>query len=145
MAEQVRDDFRLSRMPTEVEFIWQSAISDYQLGVADHPTTWKSFKQQYGSAGWAPIPSFCTIQATGKKRRIDDARRGGHNLATAQNERQTLTSAMQPATHTKLLFEHADLAGKPHPAVHTGVVDLPNAFRSLPCYHKHLQYKRGFT
>lgn len=96
--------------------------------------------QQYGAAGWAPTPSFCAIQAAGKKRRVDDAHRGEHNLATAQNERQTVIPAMQPATRAKLAFEHADLAGRARPAVRTGVADLPNAFRSSPCRHERLQY-----
>eukprot|EP00972_Heterocapsa_arctica_P053283 7848860-Heterocapsa_arctica.AAC.1 len=51
----------------------------------------------FGTTAWAPVPSFCHVQACGKKRRIDDAKKGGQNTAICYTKKGHLCTAFQPA------------------------------------------------
>ena len=55
--------------------------------------------------GWAAVPSFTHVQPSGKKRRIDDAKRGKQNAATRYLERTYMCGPFQPALVVKALLE----------------------------------------
>ena len=136
-SEQLIASIEAQRPLEEIDFIWESSLKEEVKGFAGPPQSRDAFDKLYGKGGWTPVPAFCIEQACGKKRRIDNGRRGGQNDATAFTEKARLCSAFQPALHTRLIWEEAqaagaDLAGE-HIELETGGEDLPDAFRSIPC------------
>eukprot|EP00972_Heterocapsa_arctica_P084232 12409499-Heterocapsa_arctica.AAC.1 len=89
----------------------------------------------HGKGAWAPIPAFCITQGDGKRRRIDNGKRGGHNEATIYSERLHLCSAFQPGLHARLILDAASEAGADLGTegitLESGGEDLPSAFRSI--------------
>ena len=121
----------------EVDFIWESCLKEYKKGFAETPQPREALDARYGVGGWSPVPSFCIVQSCGKKRRIDNGRRGGQNAATAYSEKQRMCSAFQPGLHARLVTEEAATAGldmlQEGLELESGGEDLPDAFRSIPC------------
>eukprot|EP00971_Amphidinium_carterae_P212380 4214896-Amphidinium_carterae.1 len=83
------------RVSDEVEFLYSSCLKEEQQGWASHLLPKEQMDRQF-PAGWSPIPSFCHVQACGKKRRIDDAKAGMQNAATSYTEKAQMCSAFQP-------------------------------------------------
>ena len=121
----------------EIDFIWESCKKEHGKGFGGDLMTREHFDNVYGRGSWSPIPAFCVAQSCGKKRRIDNGRRGGQNAATAYTEKSRLCSAFQPGLHVRLVHEEANRAGVDLKAegieLETGGEDLPDAFRSIPC------------
>ena len=121
----------------EIDFIWESCQKEHTKGFGSDLMPREHFDQVYGRGSWSPIPAFCVVQSCGKKRRIDNGRRGGQNAATTYSEKSRLCSAFQPGLHVRLIHEEADRAGVDLKAegiqLESGGEDLPDAFRSIPC------------
>eukprot|EP00971_Amphidinium_carterae_P043868 863289-Amphidinium_carterae.1 len=83
------------RVSDEVEFLHASCLREEQQGWATRLLSREQMDAQFPT-GWSPIPSFCHDQACGKKRRIDDAKAGMQNAATAYTEKFQMCSAFQP-------------------------------------------------
>ena len=92
--------------------------------------------EKWGVGEWLPLPRFEIVQASGKKRPIDDGARLGHNAASGFEETIECCSALQPAVHAKLLFTEASLQGREpemeQERLETGGEDLPDAYRWIP-------------
>eukprot|EP00971_Amphidinium_carterae_P329942 6462755-Amphidinium_carterae.1 len=84
MIEQSRGAliaFQSQDMSDEAEFLWNSCLREHEQGWASPILDRSDVVDLFGD-DWAAIPSFCHVQPNGKKRRIDDAKRGGQNSAT---------------------------------------------------------------
>eukprot|EP00972_Heterocapsa_arctica_P094674 13959217-Heterocapsa_arctica.AAC.1 len=90
----------------------------------------------WGAGRWLPMPRFETVQASGKRRPIDDGSRFGHNDASGYGETIECCSAFQPAVHERALMQQAALQGKDavlaQHTIETGGEDMPEAFRWVP-------------
>ncbi len=82
------------------------------------------------------MPRFETVQASGKRRPIDDGSRFGHNDASGYRETIECCSAFQPAVHIRALMQQAAMQNKEAElathVVETGGEDMPEAFRWVP-------------
>lgn len=125
------------RPQEEIAFIWDSCLKEQAKGFAGEPLPRAAFDKRYGIGGWSPVPAFCIEQSCGKKRRIDNGKRGGQNNATAYSEKARMCSAFQPGLHARLVREEAVALGidvaREELHLETGGEDLPDAFRSIPC------------
>ena len=132
-----------SRRPdVEATFLWESCLKEHEKGWAAAPVSKAVLDRKFGARGWAAVPSFVHVQQSGKKRRIDNAKAGGQNDATAYPERWHMPSAFTPAIYAKALAKEASDAGVSWHrfALEMGGEDLPDAYRSLPVRPKHLRY-----
>jgi hypothetical protein len=121
-----------------VEFIWKSAMKEFEGMVAAQPCTEQEMDAALGTHRWAAVPSFCITQASGKQRRIDDAKRGGHNSATVYSETGRMCTAFQPGVVARLVAEAVGDGGegvvRMLGGLETGGEDMPNAFRNIPVH-----------
>ena len=94
--------------------------------------------------GLLAVPTFVHEQPCGKRRRIDDARAGQQNSATAFSERFNMVSAMMPATAARVLWAWASQLGVTSilksMRLLTAGEDLPNAYRIIPVLPQHLRH-----
>ena len=67
----------------ELQFLWASCQKEVANGKAGAPVTVESLDVEYGKDSWSVVPAFVHTQPDGKRRRIDDAKAGMQNLATA--------------------------------------------------------------
>ena len=148
-TEQERTDYlkSIAARPTDefTELIWASLLAEVKKGVADLPVTANWLDRVYGRGNWVPTNCFCHEQASGKRRRIDNARKSGCNRATRQTEKLAMNTAMAPTLAAKLSVRKASMC--PHDSAAYNLVakglriggeDMPNAFRSIPIMPTHL-------
>ncbi len=82
--------------PEDEAFLWDSLQEEVTKGVADPPVDARTLDQKYGLGRWMPTPCFLHTQASGKRRRIDNAKRSGKNRMTSRSERFAMNSALTP-------------------------------------------------
>eukprot|EP00972_Heterocapsa_arctica_P084192 12403705-Heterocapsa_arctica.AAC.1 len=70
---------------------------DHAHGFAGPMQTGAQMDAEWGAGQWLPMPRFETVQASGKRRPIDDGSRFGHNDASGYDETIECCSAFQPA------------------------------------------------
>ena len=83
-----------------------------------------------------PLPRFQIVQASGKKRPIDDGARNSHNEMVLYSQTLDCPSPVQPAVQLRALvaelqsrgIEPASLAAD----AETGTEDMPDAYRFVP-------------
>ena len=126
----------------EAQFLWDSLIEEHTKGVADLPVTEEEMDARHQR--WAPTGCFCHKQASGKRRRIDNAKRSGKNRMTQRSEKFTMTNALLPALMLRVLFAVAFAMGASaeisRMAFETGGEDMPDAFRGIPTRVDNLQH-----
>ena len=132
----------LDREPfsVDMEFLWKSCEKEVARGWADPPLPREVLDSRFGRGRWAPIPTFVVTQQGGKRRRIDNGRRGGHNATTRFSEKMKMCTALQPAVDARLIAEEASARGMAPSSLQllSGGEDMPDAFRSLPVAPEHL-------
>ena len=126
--------------PEELEFLWQSCVKEQDKGHAGKLISKIEMDMIHGEHRWAPVPAFPHVQPCGKIRRIDNAKRGGHNKATRLYEKIHLCNAFAPGVAAKLLCQEFCRNNLPYwdYKLETGTEDLPDAYRSLPCTEQDL-------
>ena len=92
--------------------------------------------ERWGAGRWLPLPRFQIVQASGKKRPIDDGARNSHNEMVRYSETLDCPSPVQPAVQLRALTA-ALLARGLTPAqldqrAETGTEDMPDAYRFVP-------------
>ena len=117
-------------------FLKDECVKDYERGFAGPLLSRADMDRRYGEARWLPMPRFEVVQASGKRRPIDDGKRFGHNEASGFLETIECCSATQPATHLRALYVAASQQGaadelQGHRA-ETGGEDMPDAYRWVP-------------
>ena len=85
-------------------FLKDECVKDYERGFAGPLLSRADMDRRYGEARWLPMPRFEVVQASGKRRPIDDGKRFGHNEASGFLETIERCSATQPATHLRALY-----------------------------------------
>ena len=88
------------------------------------------------------VPCFCHTQASGKKRRIDNAKKATQNRLTQRAEQFTMNNALIPAVAVRLVFALAETEvyskGLDSTDFNSGGEDMPDAFRGMPTMKEHL-------
>ena len=129
---------------SDLAFLWNSCCSEARRGKAALPVEVSWLDADHGPGRWSVVPCFVHTQPCGKRRRIDDAKAGGQNSATAFSERFNMVSAMMPATAARLLLAWAKDLAKETALQKTALVtageDLPDAYRILPVHPRHLRH-----
>ena len=96
----------------------------------------------YGLGKWMPTLCFCHTQSTGKKRRIDNAKKAAKNRLTQRVERFTMNHAFLPGVVVRLILFIACELGcfkeVMDMQIESGGEDMPNAFRGIPTFAAHL-------
>ena len=112
--------------------------------MADSPLWGESLTRKYHPLQWMPTPCFCHVQASGKKRRIDNAKRSGKNRLTQRSEKFCFNNALMPGVVVKAVLNEADKKGVLQEAIDAGFAsggeDMPDAFRSIPIKQEHLHH-----
>ena len=132
---RLREELRRRRPQEDAQFLWESLLKEQATHKAEPPMTEAEVTRRFGTARWAPVPSFCHTQPCGKQRRIDDAKKGRQNQAIAYTEKGHLCTAFQPATCARLVVQEAGQGSERLRALgglRSGCDDMPNAFRSIP-------------
>ncbi len=134
-SEAMLAALRTDRASDEAEFLWESCCQEHASGWAAAFGGQHDMDAQFGRRQWAPIPSFVVCQAGGKRRRVDNARRFGHNSGHAPCDQMKMCCAFQPAVSARALRCAAGCDGEKCPdlwQLQSGGEDLPSAYRSLP-------------
>ena len=130
----------LSKKPSEDHAdIFEMTAAEEAKGYCSRLYSATDLNRRFGVGGWRPIVRFLIHQGDGKRRLIDDGRRGHHNNWAGLTETiYTVGLDFVPqvvlALH-KLIFEQAILEqSEPEQfdLVEFFVADLPDAFRGLP-------------
>ncbi len=116
----------------EAQFLWESCQLETEKGWAGGFASEAEFNQRFGIGRWMPLPSFVVTQEGGKRRRIDDAKKYGHNTTSAPSEELKMCSAFAPALSARALLQAAKNIPDADLRLFSGTEDLPNAYRSLP-------------
>ena len=95
----------------EADFLWQSCLDESLKEVGAKPVPQEVLDERYGVDQWSCAPCFCVTQASGKKRRIDNAKKALHMLATAYTEVFTMNSAFTPGLVVKIPLREAEEQG----------------------------------
>ena len=95
-SSTMRAKFERAPLDDEQQFLWDSVNAERSKGWASELLTAEQLDVHY-PAGWASIPTFCHVQPTGKRRRIDNGRAPLHNAATAYTETTTMCTPFHPA------------------------------------------------
>ncbi len=133
-------------LPEEAQFLWDSCLKEHAQNVGLRPVPESVLIQKYGEGGYTAIPCFCHIQANGKKRRIDNAKRSGDNKATRYTERFRLADAFAPALSARMLYGAGVRQGLSIDLLarlldlESGGEDIPDAFRSIPTEQDYLRH-----
>ena len=129
------------------QFLWDSLDKEFTKGVASKPLPREYFDELYGPTEWGPTPCFCHTQANGKRRRIDNAKRGGKNRLTSRAEKFTMNSAVSPAVAVRVIYQVAEAIGgkelvadMQRRALETGAEGIPDAFRTIPTRRSHYRH-----
>ena len=122
-------------MSEHADFLFQSVVKEEQSGWCSQFMSEEEVDQLF-PRGWAPIPSFCHEQASGKLRRIDNANASDATEAVATSEQATMHSAFQPGLVARAVYRQLQVLGV-HPrsladSLETGGEDVPDAYRGLP-------------
>jgi hypothetical protein len=90
---------------------------------------------KWGQGQWLPLPRFQIVQASGKKRPIDDGSRYAHNEMVRYSETLDCPTPTQPATQLRVLVSELSAVGAEpwgHLRAETGTEDMPDAYRFVP-------------
>ena len=93
---------------------------------------------RFGRGGWRPLERFLIVQADGKLRVIDNARRTGHNLHTEMNEIIHVVSVEFVAAAAQQVANHLPPHERPPQETSSwlrmriATDDLPDAYRGHP-------------
>ena len=141
-----RDAFLHSPLSEDAQFLWDSCVKEQVKNVGLRPVPEQVLIDKYGRGGYTAIPCFVHTQASGKQRRIDNAKRSGDNKATRYSEKFRLPNAFAPALSARMLLE-AGMRQKLPPELiwrlldlESGGEDLPDAFRSIPSEKSYLKH-----
>lgn len=97
---------------------------------------------RFGAGNWRPMERFMIVQADGKRRVIDNARKSLHNENTEMFETIHTVSVDFVAAVASMLSQ-SGLASSEEPdwiQLRLGTDDLPDAYRGLPVCDSHLRY-----
>ena len=128
------------RTSPDAKFLYDSCKKETESGWASTFLNKVDLDRNFGVGGWAPIPAFVVTQSCGKQRRIDNAKKCGHNLLQAPVEEFRMCNAFQPALCAKALLKAAGGEIGPDLRILSGGEDLPNAYRSLPVAEEDLRF-----
>ena len=138
------EDFRQAKMDKHADFLFQSCLEEEAKGWATPMLQQQEIDAMFPD-GWCPTPAFSIEQASGKLRRIDDAKRGMSNRTARYEEKVQLHTALQPAVYCKLALALAKDAGhfktveeQQAEVFEHGGEDLPDAYRGLVVAEKDL-------
>ncbi len=121
----------------EAQFLSDSCEKEVGKEVALRGVPESALVAKYGKRQFSAIPCFVAVQACGKKRRIDNAKKSKDNQATQYTEKFRLANAYAPALSAKMLFQAGRRLGLSEAQVwrlldlESGGEDLPDAFRSI--------------
>ncbi len=121
----------------EAQFLSDSCEKEVGKEVALRGVPESALVAKYGKRQFSAIPCFVVVQACGKKRRIDNAKKSKDNQATQYTEKFRLANAYAPALSAKMLFQAGRRLGLSEAQVwrlldlESGGEDLPDAFRSI--------------
>ena len=103
-----RDELVRRPLDKEATFLWQSCEKECTKQVSLKAVPESALIAKYGKRGYSAIPCFTHVQACGKKRRIDNAKKSRDNEATQYTERFRLLQRLRT-----WLFSKAALPGRP--------------------------------
>ncbi len=140
----IREQVEAAHAHQDAEFLVQCCRDDQAKGSGGPLLTEAQVDEQFKAGQWTATPRFMITQSTGKRRAIDDGKRGGQNAATFDDEKLVLCTAVQPVHAARALREEAsragveDLVAADH--LETGGEDMPDAYRGVPCAPEDLAY-----
>ena len=106
-SESLLEHISTAPVDEEAEFLWQSCLDEQAKGFAGPISTKEEMNIRFGRGKWSPIPTFVIKQANGKKRRIDNGKRGGQNTTAVHTERLRMISPFQPSICARILAQAA--------------------------------------
>ncbi len=132
--------------PDEDFFLWQECLKDLGRGTAGPPLPRSAMDAKWGRGRWLPLPRFQILQASGKKRPIDDRSRNEHNDMVRYSETLDCPTPTHPVIQLRALVsalqaEHGPawqelrVPGPEGPRqleAETGTEDMPDAYRFVP-------------
>ena len=142
-SQRVKAALEHDPVSEDVQFLYESCETEFKKGWTFPAMTAIEVDNFFQNKGWTVTPSFCHTQPCGKKRRIDNAKRGLLNKASRWHDKQHMASAFFPAVCCKLLiqeFVHADIPIPEDIRAESGTEDMPDAFRMLAVMLKHLRF-----
>ena len=135
-----------SRPPRHFEDIHKVTVEEQTKGFCGPFETRLELDDKYGPGQWRPLERFMIVQADGKQRVIDNARKSGHNQHTTMNETITTVNVDFVACVGRMLatalFGHGPLPPDVPSwlGLRLGTDDLPDAYRGLPVCDDHLRF-----
>ena len=133
--ELIEQFLRTKHKREEDEFLHAECIRDLQRGTAGPLRTRQEMDARWGRGKWLPLPRFQIVQASGKKRPIDDGARNAHNEMVRYFEALDCPTPTQPATQLRALVSELNSAGTARWGelrAETGTEDMPDAYRFVP-------------
>ena len=136
-AEQAVTDLLTSKPPQDHEDIYTLTCEEIGKGYSSKLLSLTQVNNMFGSGLWRPIHRFLVHQADGKKRLIDDGRRGRQNAWAGMYE--TIFSIgvdfvpqVAAALRDRLSELYGDSNDHEWADLNVAIADLPEACRSLP-------------
>jgi hypothetical protein len=135
-SEELIEQFLKNKhRPDEDEFLHAECVRDLARGTAGPLMTREEMDARWGRGKWLPLPRFQIVQASGKKRPIDDGARNAHNEMVRYSETLDCPTPTQPATQLRALVSELTAAGAVRwgeLTAETGTEDMPDAYRFVP-------------
>ena len=138
-AQQEVDDIVSRGPPRYHREIHQVTCEEIEKGFCGPFLTKLQVDDLFGPGCWRPFERFMIIQADGKQRCIDNARKSGHNEHTAMFETISTTSVDFIACVTAMVLAAA-VDDRSWLQVRLGTDDLPDAYRGLPVHPDHQRF-----
>eukprot|EP00435_Cladocopium_sp_Y103_P000858 s5581_g1.t1 len=146
-ADQVVDTLVHSRPPKHAQDIFEQTLAEHEKGFCSSLQSRSAMDRLFGRGRWRPLERFQIVQADGKKRMIDNARRTEHNQHTAMTETIFTVSidfvaSVASSLVRRLYPDRRDLRAQPHAWLRfrLGTDDLPDAYRGLPVLPAHQRF-----
>jgi hypothetical protein len=126
-------------------FLWQECLNYLERGTADPPLPRCKMDAKWGRGRWLPLPRFQILQASGKKRPIDDGSKNEHNDMVRYSGTLDCPTPTHPVIQLRALvslevgygpaWQELRVPGPEGPRpleAETGTEDMPDAYRFVP-------------
>jgi hypothetical protein len=117
--------------------LWDTLLLNQERGFPEVGPIREQMDQCWGRRVWRPVPTFDFLQPCGKHRMTSDAKRGGHNNASAADVKLDLVAQLHPLLHARTFYEAAKQLKVPEQVLVrlqlvSGSEGMPDAYNWCP-------------
>ena len=125
----------------QIDAVLSKTCEEFESGHMSGPFTCSQVDAIWGRDQWLPAPHFALRKRSGKLRVIDNGRSGGHNDATADDERIHTCSNLASVAILHRFRELVDGALQGDHSVRQSSQDMVKTFRQVPLSEPALRYR----